>query len=737
MPDTESDRLKHSSVINGYDRVHSRLAPAVILLSVVFNLVFLYPEVAIPVPNLNDNVMHLSLVERASETLSSRESTFDPWVSYWVMGFPVFHYYQHLPHIAVAAIHFLTLERIDLFTLFNWTKYLLLAFFPLPVFFGLRMMAFPKSAAAFSAFCSSLLSTHNLYGFDFGSYVWAGTGLFTQLWGMFLLPLCIGQVYSTMKEGKEFFRSVLLFVVTLLSHVLYVYIAAVSLLVLALVQGGRAALGKILGRLLLVFALSGAVSSYFLIPYFVNLSYLNRSVWEAADKYDSYGSEWVTRNLVNGDLLDYSRFPILTLLMFIGLAAALVERREHHRIALSIFILWLLLYFGRPTWGILLNLLPMSADIHFHRFIGGVHLGAIALVGIGIQALWDGVKALIPKARQGRFAEAGAVVVLLAVLVPVYRERIVYLDNNKLLLQRNAEAFKREDRHVGELMDVLRTLEKRSAARIYAGLPASWGASFTVGDVPIYAILSANQLDTLGYAYHAMSFTADIQYNFNENDPAHYDLFNVGYVVAPASRPMPAFLTRLTTVGNWAVYASQTPGYFAVVRSDVAVYGSKGGMYRTSSSWLSSPLSSAKEYPSIFFKKDGGEYSKRLEMGTAGLAWPSLDELPREAGNGQILSQNVERQVYSASVRVQKPAFLLFKMTYHPYWRTVVDGVEKQAVMLAPGFTGLYLQPGEHRVRFEYRPPVYKYLLLAFGLVVLIGTMLLDRNDKLFQRSVS
>ena len=38
------------------------------------------------------------------------------------------------------------------------------------------------------------------------------------------------------------------------------------------------------------------------------------------------------------------------------------------------WFVWLVLFFGRHTWGGLTDFLPMHERLHFHRFIGGVHL---------------------------------------------------------------------------------------------------------------------------------------------------------------------------------------------------------------------------------------------------------------------------------------------------------------------------------------------------------------------------
>src|SRR5262245_56193723 len=88
------------------------LLPALIVIG--FNAVKLWPEVGLPVPNLNDDAVHYLLVQRASEALANGENPFDYWLTEHEMGFPMFHYYQHLPHLTVVALHRLLLGRVDL-----------------------------------------------------------------------------------------------------------------------------------------------------------------------------------------------------------------------------------------------------------------------------------------------------------------------------------------------------------------------------------------------------------------------------------------------------------------------------------------------------------------------------------------------------------------------------------------------------------------------------------------------
>src|SRR5207248_9006686 len=126
---------------------------------------------------------------------------------------------------------------------------------------------------------------------------------------------------------------------------------------------GRA-LGRRAGRLALLLAILALLTSYFLAGFLLDSAYLNRSVWEQPEKYDSLGAARVLGTLVSGGLFDFGRAPVLTLLAALGLGGCLRRwREERYRLPVVLFVVWLLLYFGRPTWGVLLNLLPLSRDL--------------------------------------------------------------------------------------------------------------------------------------------------------------------------------------------------------------------------------------------------------------------------------------------------------------------------------------------------------------------------------------
>jgi len=212
-----------------YPRRERLIAGLLLLLAVAFNLYFLLPEVTIRIPDLNDGVLHRLGVGRAVTALFLGQNPTDPWLASVALGYPLFHHYQHLPYLPPAALHLLSLGSLPLDDVFNWTRYLLLSLFPLSLYGSMRRFGFGRLPAALGGLVAPLLATDGLYGLDFASYVWGGYGLYTQLWGMLLLPPALAHGYVVVREGRGYAWAVLLLAATLLSHLLFGYIALLSL----------------------------------------------------------------------------------------------------------------------------------------------------------------------------------------------------------------------------------------------------------------------------------------------------------------------------------------------------------------------------------------------------------------------------------------------------------------------------------------------------------------------------
>ena len=605
----------------------------------------------------------------------------------------------------------------------KWTSYLLLSLFPLSIYWSMRRFGFDQLSSAMGGLVASLTATDGLFGLDFMSYVWRGYELYTQLWAMALLPPTLALGYRVLREGRGYFWTTLLLAATLTSHLIYGYIAFVTLGVLTLVptvglltsESPWGAMWRRWKRLLILLCLVMVVTSYFLVPFFLDrtFSLLGPSVWKAPEKLNSFGHSWVLHTLAVGDLFDFNRFPSLTILLVAGFGICLWRwRDERYLVPVAVFTLWLLFYFGRPTWGALLGLVPMTRDLPLHRLIAGVHLGGIYMIAIALAAPW---RWAISRANV-RYLVVPLVLTAL-LLFPVYGERSSYLELNSRLLSENKQVMASEDRDLRALYE---TLAELPPGRVYAGLQNNWGGDYLVGSVPVYALLIAEGMDMLSFYPHAHSLNSAGLVLFDEKRWEHYNIYNIRYVVAPEGRTLPGFASPIRKFGRHRLYQVETTGYFDLVGADQSFAGDRSGFFEGVSSWLASDQSSVKQHPVVSIGGSGTTKGRAAPLPLA-QSWDLIREFEISSGpsRGTVAAQEVGANVFVADVYVERESLLLLKATYHPNWRATVDGVETRTVMLMPSFIGIQLPVGDHQVRLEYRPRRLRMILLALGLLTL------------------
>lgn len=727
----------------------NKLAIAALVLAVGFNLFFLAPEIDGRVPMMNDEVLHQQGIQRVLDALNAGQNPTDVWLGNLTLGFPLFHHYQHLAYTVGALLYWPLQHSMALADFMNGSRYLLLSLFPLSLFLAMRKLGFNTLTAALAGALGSLLSTNGLYGFDYGSYVWAGYGLYTQLWGMLLMPLAVACGVSVLRTGRGYALAAALLAATLLTHTVLGYIALASLVALGVVQSLFNVFAPTnppstpdaselrprfwpLVRLVGVLALVAIAASYFLLPFAQDGAYMNRSVWELQSKYDAYGAEWTLSTLTDGGLFDFGRFPTLTLLAITGFGIGLwraVRQRDRRYIApVGLFALWLLLYFGRPTWGALLDVLPMSRDLHFHRLIAGVHLGGIFLVGIGAAELVQWAAQWAAQIGSLRVRLLAGLVALIA-LAPVLNERAAYYIRNRDIRANSQRAYNAEAKDIESLIAYVRGLPP---GRIYAGLAGKWGRDYTVGEVPMYALLSNSGLDTVGFLYHALALTADVQVEFNDALAEQYNLFNIRYVVVPTDWTVPAYYRALHDFGRHRLYQIQTSGYFDVVNANATLVGQKSELYPAASAWLSSNLVAAKQHPVLKLGAASEDAAQSLAQSASRIAQQPISNT---VGNGLISSEAAHNGAYAAMVNLEHAGMVMLKSTYHPGWQAMVDGAAVPTQMLMPGFVGVEVPAGRHQVSVTYQVSPLRGWMMLLGLVALGFAAWLDRRTLAWQRA--
>src|SRR2546430_3217707 len=426
-----------------------------------FNAFALLPEVTLAVPNVNDDAEHVLFVQQADAAWSSGQDLLDFWVPQLELGFPQFLYYQNLPHLAVVALGRLTFGLIPLRTLFDFVRYVLLVVFPLTVFWSMRRIGFSDLAAAIGAAAGSLLAGSHRYGFEYDSHVWRGLRVYTQIFGMHLSFLALAALHRVATRGSGIVVAALVCGALALSHLIYAYMTAITAVVLLLFGLTRAnALARVL-RFAAVGALAAVIAAFMWIPFFAQAGYLDVSPYLDPTKYDSFGAPTILGWLLSGDLLDLGRLPVLTALLGVGIVAAAVTRARLLVLTVVLFAVWLVLYFGRATLGPIADLLPLHEGLLFHRFIGGVDLFAILLIGSGGAYLWELARAEVSPRRFAAVAAATAIV-----FVPVLAERWSYYGDNATWMRITQAAIAADT----DLRSVMSALAGQAVGRAYAGL---------------------------------------------------------------------------------------------------------------------------------------------------------------------------------------------------------------------------------------------------------------------------
>ena len=172
-------------------RVQHAVLAAVLAVPMLFNAITLLPEITTPIASNNDDANHFIYIQRADEAIARGANPFDFWAPEMELGFAPFVYYQHLPHLAVVAVHRTLVPFADLLTLFNVMRWLLLVLLPLTVWWSLRRLGVPAAGAVFAGGAAALLSGNARFGMEYDSFVWRGWGMYTQLWGVHLTFLSL------------------------------------------------------------------------------------------------------------------------------------------------------------------------------------------------------------------------------------------------------------------------------------------------------------------------------------------------------------------------------------------------------------------------------------------------------------------------------------------------------------------------------------------------------------------
>jgi len=684
-----------------------RTALCLLVAILIANAIGLAPELTISRVDLNDNAFHYPLIADMVRQMERGANPLDWWAPEWSMGYPVLRTYQPLAHLLVALSYLALFKSVSLMTVFVWVRFLSVLLLPLTFFVTARLLSFSWLTSAASAMLAPLISSAGLYGLEYGSYLWAGSGLFTQAIAQHFFLLTLGFGYRALRRGSGLAIAGIFLGLTFLAHFIYGYMGALSLCLLALIPNRETPVAARIARTAFMGAIAFVLAAFELLPLMFDGAIINHSRWEAPGKWDSFGIGAVMKLLFTGNILDHDRLPVLTLLTLAG-AIVYFGDRDPVKYPARTFVmcgtaLWILMFFGRPFWGPLLTLLGVSPDMQLHRVVGGAQVFLVFLAAIGLAGLW--------RILTSRANLPITVLVTAILLFPMIRERVTYLSNDRASGYKSLATYQANQTAIDAAIAVARD----RGGRAYAGLAATWGGKFRIGEPQFYSYLSVARVPALAFMYHSMSLTSETMTRFNEFSRAHYRLFDIQTVIAPEGVPLPSFLTPIVETGRLRIFEAPGEGYFDVVDAFYAVRVTKDNFYDVNDRWQQSNWVENRQHLLL----DG--------FGRVPPQMPRLspdDPLPAPAPfpyPGVVVNEQSSDQDYQAEIVAGRRSYLLFKMTWHPNWHATVDGTPVETVMLSPGFTGIPVTAGRHKVEIRYEAEAWKSLLAILGLLLVCG----------------
>jgi len=716
-----------------------------ILVPILLSLIFVAPVYLLGAHDINDNCFHIGITRVVTQRILNGENPLDFWLPNYICGYPLFQTYPHIFYIFGGVIGVI-FGQTAIPPFVHLIYILCIGLFPLSIFLMLKKMEQSNLVAVIGAWLIPIITSGG-YGFELESYLWIFGGLFNQATGMIFAPLAIGYTYSVLKNNRGWIPAYLFSVLALLSHVITGFIVILSVVIMIFTSFKLSDIWKRGLRLIKLFALVGLTTAYFYIPIMINSKYQGFSFFETLPKLESYGHREIITRLINGDILEKGRFPIITLFTICGAFLAFKKRKNSGRYLLIAFLFWFMLYFGKPTWGGLLDTIPIIKMLHFERLVTAVQLMGVSLaaIAIGEMILW--LYGKIPWKKAGNFIW---IALLIAIVLPGVVNRWNYSTQNFKQAQNSQAGFEKQ---FPEIEPLLEKLESSTEGRVFSGLRAYWGYNYKIGGVPVYLLLTERGKNPVhGYMPYTQSLANDFQaflfmlnpYGFM-NRLEYHRLFNIEKALLPKNVNLPSFYHVIAQTENYVLCDIESDGYFKLVDVAGVVKADKFTFWKFNHLWLANSMPEK----NIYFAIDYGDMSEdyafpvEINMLNRNEYWIRGDNIRYSIINsppfakysdrkpdslGYKISEKVDKDTYSCEVVVTKPCFLLFSMNYHPGWHAEVDGEDKEVVMLTPGLSGIELSPGKHNIRLEYSMPWYKWLLLIMGIISFIIVMTVGRK---------
>lgn len=665
------------------------------------------------VPFLDDNSVHEQMVRFATTRLAAGHSPYTSWFPYLGLGSPQFLHYQGLGATLAGALGI----GVGGDGAFRWALYLLLAGWPLVVYLSARLFSLGRPAAAAAAAMAPFLMSATGVGYEPKAYIWIGWGVWTQLCASWALPLAWACTWRALSSRRAVLPAVVFTALTVALHFETGYLAIGGVVVIGLFGPGR--LAARLRRAALVLAATFLAAAWVVLPLLVSAPWAARNQILAGTPLENgYGARRVLGWLLTGRLYDAGRLPVVTVLLGVGVVACVVRWRRDGagRVLLALWAFGLVLSFGRTTFGSLTDLVPGGGDVFFRRFGMAADLSGLLLAGMGAVVVARGVatwaRVAWPRLGAGRWrtpAAAGSVGFLAIVaLVPLVVQMDAYAGQNRQAVT-DQRANRLEVAEMGRLVGYIRA---HGGGRVYAGMPSNWGATFGVGQVPVFKYLESLDVDEVGYTLRTASLMTDPEYYFDERNPGDYALFGIRYLILPPWEPDLVAARRVLVAGPYRLLVVPTGGYVRVVDTVGALAADRTDVGRRSVPYL---------------RSTGPAEGRYLTVSWAGAppARPTAPGVVPAGPAGRVVSAHAALGDgrLRATVVARRAAVVVLSASYDPGWVATVDGRRVTTEMLAPALVGVAVGPGRHAVSFTYQGYAGYPWLLALAALTLVALL--------------
>lgn len=637
----------------------------------------------------SDVAFHLSVLKALDAAVTGGQNPLDFWYDTTPYGFALFRSYQYLPYLFMYGFYALASEYVSLWmVLIGSTCLLASTALPLSIFFSMRLLGARLIECAFAAALSVLIADGSEYGMGLQNYTFGTVGIITQLWALVFLFLAIAASFRYIRDGSNLGTALLFSFLTFGSHVVAAVVVAICAATFSI--GTLIEKRQFNRRPFVFFSLFLAVTAHQWWFVLTDGPFIHRSLLEPAWKYEGRGVAYLVDLFWSGELFDRGRFPAITLMLLVaGVYNCVYWMRVRTRpggafyaYAVPLFLFFFSLCAGRQLWGWLLNLLPVLQSLHIHRFSIAVHLFGIVIVSCGAGALAHHFAAT-------RVRKVFITLLFLAALYPAATERSrMIVEAHKR--QRDTATLISQDTG---LQDMLQALAKLPYGWTYIGSKTSWQSDLLVaGYIPLDLMTSTRGIPTVGgILYHAFSLAGETLFDFNPNNPAHFDLFGIRNVVSPATWQGVSGFTHVGTFGRYALWTRASHMMFVGDRQFAP----------------ESEFRKHTDFVRIFVQRFAGRQSE-----DGGFEHQSMREPWR----------------FDGEVTMHKAGTVVAVEGYHPGWKAFVDGQPASTRRVTPGLVAVDVPEGRHTVSFAYQGSSLKFALLCLsigiiGIALKLGTL--------------